>query len=75
MIVSALAGMITGPKYLTLRTLYQRIFEQRFYQGTDPTYSCSTMQFTGACQRENSKPPLFPGLKGAEVKNLEMVAR
>ena len=49
----------TGPKHLTLRTFYQRIIEQCFCQDTIQTFSCSMMQFTEACHRENKKTRYF----------------
>ena len=74
MTVSALAGIRRAFDYWSKqfnRIFYQRKSEQCFCQ----IYSCNTMQFSEACHREDTKTPLFPGLTGAVVTNLEMVAR
>ena len=67
-------GDSPGFWFLTLRTFNQRKSEQCFCKDTAQTCSCSTMQFTEACHRQNIKTPLFPDLTGS-VTNLEMVAR
>ena len=66
--------LITGPKHLSLRTFYQRIFELCFCQDTVQTYSCNTMQFTGACHRESIKTPLFLDLLGAVTWSRDSLA-
>ena len=67
---------ITGPNtWHSNRIFYQRKSDQCFCQDTVQIYSCNTMQFSEACHGEDTKTPLFPGLTGAVVTNLEMVAR
>ena len=61
---SALSGIRRAFDYWskapdTWDILPERVSEQCFCQDTVQTYSSSTMQFTGACHRENTKSRYF----------------
>ena len=75
---SALSGIRRAFDYWskapdTWDILPERVSEQCFCQDTVQTYSSSTMQFTGACHRENIKTPLFPGRRRAVVYPLTIM--